>query len=238
LEQIQIEKIANSFISAGGKFVATPEEIRRKLLPIKAFVFDWDGVFNNGNKDINGDSPFSESDSMGTNLLRFGYWLLNGSMPLTAIITGQNNQTALEFAKRENFDDVFANVKDKTSAFTHFTLAHNLKPEEVLFVYDDVLDLPVANICGVRFFVKNGGTLLMREFVEREKMADYVTANTGGSYAVREVAELLLGLKGVYSEVLHHRIKYSDTYTAYLKKRYSHHPRLYTLMDGEIKRST
>lgn len=228
------DKISSAFMQAGGRFISSPDEIRKKLLPVKAFVFDWDGVFNDGRKAAGIDSQFSEVDSMGTNLLRFGYWLLNGNMPLTAIISGQKNETALSFARRENYDAVFANFKDKRSAFTNFTLAHHLQPHEVLFIYDDVLDLPLAEVCGVRFFVRNAGTLLMRDFVEQEHMADYITANEGGRYAVREICELLLGLKGIYSEVLKHRLQYSETYAAYLKRRYSHQPRLFTFQDGQI----
>ena len=39
--------------------------LARQLHGIRALVFDWDGVFNDGWKDAQGGSPFSEVDSMG-----------------------------------------------------------------------------------------------------------------------------------------------------------------------------
>ena len=61
----------------GAEFVISAEEIAQKFSQIKAFVFDWDGVFNTGEKNGGGSSSFNEIDSMGTNLLRFSYYLKN-----------------------------------------------------------------------------------------------------------------------------------------------------------------
>ena len=67
--------IAKLYRDLGGMFVCSPEELKQKLMNVKAFVFDWDGVFNNGQKQSSGGSHFSEVDSMGLNLLRFSHYL-------------------------------------------------------------------------------------------------------------------------------------------------------------------
>lgn len=54
-----------------GQFVTSEADIAKRLSKAKAFIFDWDGVFNNGFKQGQAGSGFSEVDSMGTNLLRF-----------------------------------------------------------------------------------------------------------------------------------------------------------------------
>ena len=60
-----------------------------------------DGVFNNGMKTGEQGSLFSDVDAMGTNMLRFNYYLNNNkTIPLSFIITGSNNQSAI---KRNNF---------------------------------------------------------------------------------------------------------------------------------------
>ena len=75
---MQTEQLAALFSTqAGGEFVASPRDLQHRLQNIRAFIFDWDGVFNNGAKTGAGGSGFDEADAMGTNLLRFGFWLLN-----------------------------------------------------------------------------------------------------------------------------------------------------------------
>ena len=96
-----------------GRFLTEPVAIQEKLFQAKAFVFDWDGVFNNGAKNENGSSPFSEVDSMGINMLRFNHYLQRQQNPLAAIITGEKNQAANMFAKREHFHSVYYNIKTK-----------------------------------------------------------------------------------------------------------------------------
>ena len=70
-----IQELEAIFTQLGAKFITPISEIDRKLTHIKAFVFDWDGVFNNGVKNENKSSNFNEIDSMGTNMLRFSYFL-------------------------------------------------------------------------------------------------------------------------------------------------------------------
>ncbi len=63
-----------------GVFITDASVIQQKLKKIKAFIFDWDGVFNDGRKDIDGNSSFSEVDSMGVNMMRFSYYLFKSSI--------------------------------------------------------------------------------------------------------------------------------------------------------------
>ena len=77
---------------------------------IKAFIFDWDGVFNNGQKNANSSSNFNETDSMGTNLLRYSYFLTNGVLPITAVISGEKNEAAFYFCERECFKFSFFKI--------------------------------------------------------------------------------------------------------------------------------
>src|SRR4051812_30130410 len=86
-----------------GRFVTDFAVIEQRLQYIKAFIFDWDGVFNNGHKNADGNSSFSETDSMGMNLLRFNHYIRKKDQPITAVITGESNKTAFFFTKREHF---------------------------------------------------------------------------------------------------------------------------------------
>src|ERR1700758_1861343 len=107
------------FENLGAEFLLPQYKIAEKLQNIKAFVFDWDGVFNNGQKNENGSSSFNEIDSMGTNLLRFSFFLLNKKLPLTAIISGEKNESAFYFSKREHFNCSYFKIADKTFGINH-----------------------------------------------------------------------------------------------------------------------
>jgi 3-deoxy-D-manno-octulosonate 8-phosphate phosphatase (KDO 8-P phosphatase) len=67
-------EIQEEFESIGGIFVHPLQTLIKKFKGIKAFVFDWDGVFNNAQKNENKSSTFNEADSMGTNLIRYDYY--------------------------------------------------------------------------------------------------------------------------------------------------------------------
>lgn len=215
-----IEEIKKIFEKQGGEFISSPSFISERLKNIKAYIFDWDGVFNTGTKTDNSGSPFSEVDSMGTNLLRFGYWLANNhQLPLVGIITGENNQTAIHLARRENFHHIYFNFKNKALAFEHFMATFGLKPDEVAFLFDDILDIPIAINCGLRFMINREGSPLFRNFVLKNSCADYISGQTGGHFAVREISELVLGLSDQFEKALKERIEFSPLYAEYLGQR-------------------
>jgi len=167
--------IASSFIDVGGQFISDHAMIARKLNDVKAFIFDWDGVFNDGRKSLDKGSGFSEVDSMGTNLLRFSHFLRHGQMPLTAVISGEKNDTAFYFCKRECFDYSFFKTPHKIEALNFICRENNLKPSEVAYFFDDVLDLSVAGVCGVRLMVNRKANPLFVDYCEKNMLVDYLT---------------------------------------------------------------
>jgi 3-deoxy-D-manno-octulosonate 8-phosphate phosphatase (KDO 8-P phosphatase) len=225
--------IENIFAQRGGIFCRPFAEIESKLSNIKAFIFDWDGVFNDGMKSAQGGSPFSEVDAMGTNMLRFGYFLKNDSLPKVAILTGEENPAAAFLGNRECFHGIYFKSTDKRLAFEHFLSTHNLKGEEVAFVFDDVLDLAVAERCGLRFQVRHEGAPLLQQYTQERSIADYITATE--THAVREVCELILGILGNYNDAIFHRSQFNDTYQRYLASRNQVTPVTWITKDGEVK---
>lgn len=217
-----------------GQFVASPEELKLKLSKIKAFVFDWDGVFNNGQKNENATSFFSEVDAMGTNLLRFNYFQRLHKIPYTAIISGENNSAAYTLAKREHFQAIYYGIKYKALALQHLCMTHHIKPEEVAFVFDDVLDLSMAAKCGLRIMVQRACNPLLVDFAVENNMVDYITAGDGQSHAVREAAELLMGLSDIYKFTIRARLDYTEEYIAYLQNRNQATTVCYTAQAADI----
>src|ERR1043166_7521484 len=141
------------YSAIGGRLITPHTILQQKLSGIRAFIFDWDGVFNNGAKHSSGGSSFSEVDSMGCSLLRFSWYQKHGKLPETAMISGERNQTAYFFSEREGIANCYYKIPHKLFAFRHFCEAYGLQASQVAYFFDDVLDIPVAEQCGVRVMV-------------------------------------------------------------------------------------
>lgn len=208
------------FLELGTELLLSPQEVTERLRKTRAVLFDWDGVFNDGWKDLEGGSPFSEVGSMGVNMLRFGLWIQHGErLPFSGVITGQHNPYAEKFTQREKFHGLYMGFIDKRQAFDAFLAKHGLKDEEVAFFFDDAIDLAVADRCGLRILMRGqAGEFFVKHAVQRG-CVDIVTALSGGQNGLREATDGLLTLLGRYGEVIDHRAMNSETYQRYLSQR-------------------
>jgi len=183
-----MDSLVKLFTEMGGEFVSPPALIADKLKnEIKAYLFDWDGVFNGGVKGGQTGSLFAEPDAMGINLLRFGYWMDYQELPFTALITGADNKVALELAQREHFHSIYSRFFHKELALEHLEKEYGIMPAQVAYCFDDVLDLPLAKKCGLRFMVRRPASPMFRQFVIHHALCDYITAFSGENNALREI---------------------------------------------------
>lgn len=208
-----------AFANLGTRFLRPPDMLQRQLGQVRALVFDWDGVFNAGWKDAQGGSPFSEVESMGVNLLRFALWQREQRMLPCAIITGQHNPDAERFATREHLDGIYMGFTHKPDAFAAFLQKHALEAKQVAFFFDDVLDIPVARMAGLRVLLRRASSPLLENHIVANGDADLLTRASGGEHGLREACELLITLAGRPGDTIEHRVRYSDTYRNYLEQR-------------------
>ncbi len=213
------DKVIKLFEKGGGEFVSPPLSFVEKLKKVKAILFDWDGVFNDGSKKAGEGSPFSEVDAMGSNLLRYAYRRLNGQLPIVAIVTGENNPPAQALAQREHFHELYFLAKNKSITLDSFCAKYSIKPAEVLFFFDDVLDLGVASQCGARIMIRRNANPMLNEYAKQNGLVDYLTASEGGRAGLREGCELVMGLLGVYDDVVRSRSIFSQDYKDYVAER-------------------
>lgn len=232
---IHLEKI---FTQQGGTFCIPIAQFQEKLSYVRAFIFDWDGVFNDGIKNEHGSSSFSEVDAMGTNLLRFSSYLINGKMPIVSVMSGERNILSFQYGKREHVHAIYFRVKNKRQAFDHFINEYQLKPQEVAFIFDDVLDLSLAEVCGVRILVNQRANPLFHHYVLNHNLADYTTAHPGGRFAVREACELMIGLQGNFDITVQHRLRFSNDYSSYYNERQQIPTSIYTWNENVIVEAT
>lgn len=224
--------VQKTFESIGGCFVTSPAEIAAAVTNCHGAVFDWDGVFNSGRKGVSTESDFTEADSMGTNMLRYGLWRNTGKLPFTAIISGEDNKSAIRFAGRECFDNVYTGIKDKRNVIEHLSNQNDLDAKELICVFDDINDLGMAELCGVRLMVRRDASPLLKEYVAQRSVCDYVTGSP--EFAVREVCELLLGLMGAHDDVVQSRVAYDEEYQRYFQARQAVTTRAFVMRDNSI----
>jgi 3-deoxy-D-manno-octulosonate 8-phosphate phosphatase (KDO 8-P phosphatase) len=212
-------KIAEYFTSRGGVFLTDPSDLASRLETMRGLIFDWDGVFNNGVKGAGLASTYSEADSMGTNMLRYGLWLSNNSLPITAIITGETNNSARFLAEREHFNAIYQASGNKRKVIQEVSKKYGLATKNLVCIFDDINDLGMASVCGIRIMVRQRSAPLLQNFVVEEGLVDYMTAAESGEQAVRETSEMLLGLMGSFDVVVRSRMAMDERYQKYFKER-------------------
>jgi len=214
-----VEREMRWFTDMGGKFILPIEEMVKKAHLLRGFIFDWDGVFHAGQKGEREIGVFSEADSMGTNMLRYGYWRRYEQLPFMAIISGEQDKAALKLAQREHFNAIYTGIRDKKQALDRVCTETGMEPQQIACFFDDINDISMVKYCGLRFQIRRTASPLFISYSVQKGWCDYITAHPPAENAVRECCELLLGLWGNYLETIQSRAAYDNTYQAYWNAR-------------------
>ncbi len=218
-----------------GEMLTSTSEMIEKLKNIRAFVSDWDGVFNTGEKNPSVPSSFFEADSMGTNLLRYSFWQRDKELPHFAIITGADNPTARYLTEREHFTSLYSRIVDKAEALQHFCEHCEIQPEQVAVFFDDANDLAMAKQAGLRFLIRRSENALFSKYLKKERLVDYISYGTGGNFALREISELCMYLTERYEGVLEERANFSEDYQNYFAQRQAVSPLFFRREESGFK---
>lgn len=155
---------------------------RAILLQIRLVVLDVDGVLTDGVKYYNGEGlaslSFHTRDGLGI------YMLHRAGFKLAFITNGQSNIVRAR-AVDLGITDLLEGVQDKRSALRQLKERLEIKTEETLYMGDDLWDLAAFEEASIRITVADAPLRVRRA-------ADWVTQNSGGRGAVREVADVLL----------------------------------------------
>jgi 3-deoxy-D-manno-octulosonate 8-phosphate phosphatase (KDO 8-P phosphatase) len=107
----------------------------------------------------------------------------------TGIITKRISETVALRARDLKLDVIHQGVADKGQCFREILEKEGFKADEVAFVGDDIIDLPVMRRCGLAIAVRNA-----REEVKDE--SHFVTDHDGGHGACRDAIEDILRAQG------------------------------------------
>lgn len=155
---------------------------------IKAFAFDVDGVFTDGGIfcDLAGElfRTFDSKDGFGVRMATLkGY-------PVAIITGGRSGSINKRFLScGVEAEDIYLGSRDKIVDFDHFCKKYSLSPDEVLYVGDDIPDIPVINACGI-------GACPSDATEEVKETCDFISSKPGGRGCVREVVEKVMKTKG------------------------------------------
>ncbi len=168
------------------------KDILEKAARIKLVIFDVDGVLTDGSLFFGDDGQeykaFNSLDGHGIKMLH-----KHGIR--CAIITGRTSKVVEYRMRNLGIDLLYQGQEHKLEAFEHLLNAVGLEPDQVAYVGDDVVDLPVMRKVGLAIAVQNAHPWVVSH-------AHWQTPRAGGHGAARDVSEMLMEAHGVLQQEL------------------------------------
>lgn len=152
---------------------------------ISLIVFDFDGVMSDNCALIDEQGHeqvfVNRSDGLGISLLRRqkDIAMLVLSTETNATVAARCNKLGIP---------VIQGIEDKANILNKWLINHQIDPSHVIYVGNDVNDLPCFPLVGYAIVPADAHSLV-------RKKADLILRNDGGRGAVREVCDLLMNLK-------------------------------------------
>ena len=170
------------------------ELLQNKAKKIKLVIFDIDGVLTDGSLFFDNQGQeykaFNSKDGHGMRLL-----MENGVE--VAIITGRQSELVKHRANNLKIPPelIYQGYRDKRPAFKDLLEKTNLEKENIAYIGDDVIDLPIMSQVGLSIAVGDA-----HWFVKEN--ADFICKENGGHGAGREACEFILESHGKLNEIL------------------------------------
>ncbi len=168
------------------------DDILQRARAVRMIIFDVDGVLTDGSLfyDDRGEEykAFNSRDGHGIKMLR-------ASGVDTGIITGRTSNIVLHRARNLGIDHIFQGADDKLAAYGELLARVGLEPDQIAYMGDDVVDLPVMNRCGLAITVPDAPE-------EVKARCQMVTRAQAGRGAAREACELIMRAQGTWAAQL------------------------------------
>jgi 3-deoxy-D-manno-octulosonate 8-phosphate phosphatase (KDO 8-P phosphatase) len=153
---------------------------------IRLLLLDVDGVLTDGSLIYSSDGVeakcFNTQDGLGLRLLQ-------DSGVAVGIITARTSPMVERRAQELRIAHLFQGHQDKLTAFESILKQTGLRPPQIAYMGDDLMDLPILNRVGLSAAPANG-------VIEICQRVHYTTERSGGFGAVREMCDLILEAQG------------------------------------------
>ncbi len=177
---------------------------------IRLVLFDVDGVLTDGKiwtlpanqRTSPPRRPSNRKDSMPTTASAFR-WPASAASHC-GIVTKRSSETVAQRARALRMEYVYMGQDYKIQAVREIMQRGSFTLDQIAYVGDDVIDLPVMRVCGLAIAVANA-----REQVKAA--AHYVTPNAGGQGAGRDAIDFILQAHGILDQCIE---EYIDEHNA------------------------
>jgi len=163
------------------------DEIVDKAKQIKLVIFDVDGVLTDGGLYFTDDGreikKFNVKDGLGISIL-----VKKGIE--VAVITGRSSVIVADRMKSLGVNHVYQGRMNKLETYENLKLAMNITDQQVAFVGDDIIDLPIMQRCSLSVAVADAHD-------EVKAQAVLVLDKCGGAGAGRDVCDLVMRAQGL-----------------------------------------
>jgi 3-deoxy-D-manno-octulosonate 8-phosphate phosphatase (KDO 8-P phosphatase) len=167
---------------------------------IRLILFDVDGVLTDGKiwtlptstlgpgEKIFEPKGFHAHDGIGISLARLG-----GIH--TGVITKRSSETVAQRARALRMEYVYMGEDYKIRAVREIMQRGAFTLDQIAYVGDDIIDLPVMRVCGLAIATANA-----REQVKAA--AHYITPSAGGEGAGRDAIDFILRAHGILEQCI------------------------------------
>ena len=163
---------------------------KQRLSQITTLLFDVDGVLTDGKVIITTEGEmYRQMDT------KDGYALkcaLDAGLKIV-IISGGTNEGVRNRLKALGVYDIYLGAHHKLDAYQDILDNYDLKPENMLYMGDDVPDIPVMEKVGVSCCPQDAVTDVLQ-------ISDYISPKKGGEGCVREIIEQVLRVQGKWGQ--------------------------------------
>jgi 3-deoxy-D-manno-octulosonate 8-phosphate phosphatase (KDO 8-P phosphatase) len=162
-----------------------------QLAKVKLLLLDVDGVLTDGRIIY---------DNQGNELTAFdvkdghGLKMLQRAGIAVGIITGRKSQVVVKRAAELGIEILYQGALNKLQPYQEILAQHELSDEQVAYVGDDVVDLPILRRVGFSATVADAVPEVL-------PLVDYVAGKPGGRGAVREICDMLIKASGRWEEL-------------------------------------
>ena len=162
------------------------QTIKKKMQAVKLVLTDCDGVLNDGSFffDAEGNeiSKYALRDVQAVERLRE----LAGVE--VVLINSRESSSLVQLALKMGIRKSHLSIEDKELALMNIIEELNIKPEEVLYIGDEIDDKKAMEKAGL-------SACPLDAVYETRNTADYVCNSCGGKGVLREVSELIIASK-------------------------------------------
>jgi len=153
---------------------------------ITTFIFDVDGVLTDSSVHVT-----ENGEMLRIMNIRDGFALKAAieSGYHVCIISGGNNEGVRIRLKNLGIKNIYLASPNKVATFNEYTDLFKIKPEQVLYMGDDIPDFHVMQLVGLPACPQDASP-------EIKAISKYISHKNGGKGAVREVIEQVMKVQG------------------------------------------